>query len=274
MARLAHTVYAPDADRAGAGRGVPDRAPRRSTAGRTAYDGSRAGSSQQLKSMTSYLIGRFCSAVEAATHATYGDRAARSVRRRPGGRAVADPARDRRAQGHRRALRDERGDEPQRRAGGPRARGADARSPSACSPSAPRHPLDRAFQDDWAQAVNDAARCRVVVDQVASLTDPSALAWHARGWLTLEDREASRQVALRVGVVLPGGAVGVELLLELVLVRGAERRVRRPPPTPRSRPAAGDLLGRDRSLLLRGLGHRGGGGADVRVVLDAVGSGS
>jgi dGTPase len=42
------------------------------------------------------------------------------------------------------------------------------------------HHLDRGFADDWAAAGDDAARRRVVVDQVASLTDASAVAWHAR----------------------------------------------------------------------------------------------
>jgi dGTPase len=40
--------------------------------------------------------------------------------------------------------------------------------------------LERPFVDDWKDAVDDAARLRVVVDQVASLTDASALAWHDR----------------------------------------------------------------------------------------------
>jgi dGTPase len=40
--------------------------------------------------------------------------------------------------------------------------------------------LDRSFADDWAAAADDAGRRRVVVDQVASLTDASARAWHAR----------------------------------------------------------------------------------------------
>ncbi len=43
----------------------------------------------------------------------------------------------------------------------------------------PAH-LDRAFADDWQAAGDDAARMRVVADQVASLTDQSALAWHER----------------------------------------------------------------------------------------------
>jgi dGTPase len=43
----------------------------------------------------------------------------------------------------------------------------------------PQH-LDTAFASDWAEAPDDQARKRVVVDQVASLTDQSALAWHGR----------------------------------------------------------------------------------------------
>ncbi|WP_340540693.1 deoxyguanosinetriphosphate triphosphohydrolase [Nocardioides sp. GXZ039] len=40
--------------------------------------------------------------------------------------------------------------------------------------------LDRPFADDWHAAADDAARLRVVIDQVASLTDASAVARHAR----------------------------------------------------------------------------------------------
>ena len=40
--------------------------------------------------------------------------------------------------------------------------------------------LDQGFAEDWAAAPDDAARKRVVVDQVASLTDQSALAWSER----------------------------------------------------------------------------------------------
>lgn len=39
--------------------------------------------------------------------------------------------------------------------------------------------LDRPFADDWRDAADDAARLRVVLDQVASLTDQSAVARHA-----------------------------------------------------------------------------------------------
>ena len=40
--------------------------------------------------------------------------------------------------------------------------------------------LDAGFAADWREAADDSARKRVIVDQVASLTDQSALAWHAR----------------------------------------------------------------------------------------------
>ncbi|ROQ41179.1 dGTPase [Frondihabitans sp. PhB188] len=40
--------------------------------------------------------------------------------------------------------------------------------------------LDAGFRADWAVAVDDDARRRVIVDQVASLTDQSAMAWHDR----------------------------------------------------------------------------------------------
>ena len=40
--------------------------------------------------------------------------------------------------------------------------------------------LDRGLAPAWRQAADDAERLRVVVDQVAQLTDSSARAWHAR----------------------------------------------------------------------------------------------
>ena len=45
--------------------------------------------------------------------------------------------------------------------------------------SAPKN-LDSIFLEDWKHASNDAARLRVIIDQVASLTDPGAHALHAR----------------------------------------------------------------------------------------------
>jgi dGTPase len=38
--------------------------------------------------------------------------------------------------------------------------------------------LDAPFAADYKTAPDDATRLRVVIDQVASLTDPSAQAWH------------------------------------------------------------------------------------------------
>jgi dGTPase len=40
--------------------------------------------------------------------------------------------------------------------------------------------LDQAFAADWRGAADDAGRLRVVIDQVASLTDVSAVTWHQR----------------------------------------------------------------------------------------------
>ncbi len=40
--------------------------------------------------------------------------------------------------------------------------------------------LDPVFAPLWREAPDDAARLRVVIDQVASLTDPAAVAWHQR----------------------------------------------------------------------------------------------
>jgi dGTPase len=40
--------------------------------------------------------------------------------------------------------------------------------------------LDPLFRPAWDQAGSDDARRRVVIDQVASLTDTSAIAWHHR----------------------------------------------------------------------------------------------
>ena len=41
-------------------------------------------------------------------------------------------------------------------------------------------PLDAVFAPLWRAAQDDAARLRVVIDQVASLTDPAAVEWHRR----------------------------------------------------------------------------------------------
>ena len=39
--------------------------------------------------------------------------------------------------------------------------------------------LDPIFEDDWKRATNDSDKLRIVIDQIASLTDPGAYALHA-----------------------------------------------------------------------------------------------
>jgi dGTPase len=40
--------------------------------------------------------------------------------------------------------------------------------------------LDPVLRESWLTATDDAARLRVVVDQVASLTDRSVVTWHTK----------------------------------------------------------------------------------------------
>ena len=139
----------------------------------TSYDGSRR-SMASLKDLTSDLIGLFCTQVRDATRAAYGDRpfvrytadlvvpagtelaivalkgvAAHYVMRAQARVAVLDRQREMVTDLVARLWRD---------------------------PS----PLAPALRADLDAAGSDAARLRVVVDQVASLTDASATAWHAR----------------------------------------------------------------------------------------------
>jgi dGTPase len=128
-----------------------------------------------LKDLTSQLIGRFCAAAELATRAAYGrvpltryaaelvvperTRAEIAVLKAIGVFHVMNsPARQ-----HRRAEQ----------------RDLLAELVAALWKSAPAG-LDPAFAADFAAAADDEARFRVVIDQVASLTDASAVAWHAR----------------------------------------------------------------------------------------------
>jgi dGTPase len=136
------------------------------------YDRSRR-SLGSLKNLTSDLIGRFCGAVQEATFAASDGPFVRYVAEL----VVPDSARleiavlkgiaahyvmraeDRLALMHRqRDLLAELVEE------------IDKRGPDA---------LDRPYADDWHAAGDDAARRRVVIDQVASLTDASAVDHHA-----------------------------------------------------------------------------------------------
>src|SRR5690606_41844483 len=51
--------------------------------------------------------------------------------------------------------------------------------------------LDPVFAPMWKAAGDDAARLRVVIDQVASLTDPAAIAWHRRLCRTALDADSA-----------------------------------------------------------------------------------
>jgi dGTPase len=138
------------------------------------YDGSRR-TLAALKDMTSQLIGRFCDEAEAATHAAYGSgRLTRyaadlvvpretlvEIAVMKGLAAVyVMTARDREVlYVQQRELLFELVEQLRKLA------------PDELEPS---------FRDDWAEAADDDARLRVLVDQVASLTDVSAQQWHAR----------------------------------------------------------------------------------------------
>ncbi|MFC7405997.1 deoxyguanosinetriphosphate triphosphohydrolase [Georgenia alba] len=138
------------------------------------YDGSRRDLAR-LKDMTSQLIGRFCAAAEDATRASFGDG--------PLARYDADLM-----------VPDET-----------LAEIVVLKGLAAVYVMAPREhepvylaqrtilfdlvdalltagadQLEAPFAADWREAGDDGARLRVVVDQVASLTDTSAQQWHAR----------------------------------------------------------------------------------------------
>jgi dGTPase len=138
------------------------------------YDGSHPAQ-VGLKRATSVLTGRFVAAAVAATRAEHGDGALsryaadlvvpplvraqcallkgialRYVMRRPG----VGSWRDRQQQILRELV-------------------------AVLSERAP-DPLDAVFAPLWRAAPDDAARLRVVIDQVASLTDPAAAEWHSR----------------------------------------------------------------------------------------------
>ena len=140
----------------------------------THYDGT-AGAQQALKYATSTLIGRFCRAAELATRAQYGDEDLTSY--------AADlvvPARERAECALLKAVT------AHYVMGRPEAAGLQARERQVIAElvallgdRAPEA-LEPMYAEDWRQASDDAARLRVVVDQVAGLTDAAALAVHAR----------------------------------------------------------------------------------------------
>jgi dGTPase len=138
-----------------------------------AYDGSRR-SLAALKNLTSDLIGRFCGAVQEATFATA---SGPFVRYRANlvvpEQTLVEMAVLKGIAAHYVMQADDR------LALMSRERELISELVAALLAHAP-HSLDRAFADDWQAASDDAARLRVVIDQVASLTDASAVAWHDR----------------------------------------------------------------------------------------------
>jgi dGTPase len=138
----------------------------------TPYDGTRR-SLAALKNLTSDLIGRFCGSVQRATAAAYGAPLARyhaelvvpgttarqiAVLKGVAAHYVMRTENRKTLQTGQREL---------------------LTSLVGLLREQPQH-LDPAFADDHAEAGDDASRCRVVLDQVASLTDASAVAWHRR----------------------------------------------------------------------------------------------
>ncbi len=137
------------------------------------YDGSRR-STAALKNLTSDLIGRFCGAVQEATFASG---PGPLVRYRadivvPETTAVEIGVLKGIAAHYVMQADD-------RVAAMVQQRELLAELVTALADAGADH-LERPFVDDWQAAPDDAARVRVVVDQVASLTDASALAWHQR----------------------------------------------------------------------------------------------
>jgi dGTPase len=138
------------------------------------YDGSHRAQAA-LKAMTSVFTGRFVAAAVTATREANGGG---PLRRYQADLAVPDPVRAQCALLKGIALRyvmrrpDARGRyERQREILADLVQLLAARAPDG---------LDQVFAPLWKAAADDAARLRVVVDQVASLTDPSAVAWHER----------------------------------------------------------------------------------------------
>jgi len=138
------------------------------------YDGSRA-TLAQLKGLTSALIGRFCVGAEGATRTRHG-----------GGRltryaadlvvpeeTLTEIAVLKGIAAHFVMRREERTELLRQQ------RLLLAELVAALREAAP-DALEPVFAEDHHRADGDAAELRVVIDQVASLTDASAVAWHAR----------------------------------------------------------------------------------------------
>jgi dGTPase len=159
------------------------------------YDGGLA-SLAALKNLTSELIGRFCSSAQQATLAAAASPAASAapgpaVGAAPGPapgparltRYAADLVVPRRQRLECALLKGVTAQYVMSRAGAAESQAREreliaglAAAVRAGAPAA----LDPVFRPAYAAAVSDQERLRVVVDQIASLTDTSAIAWHRR----------------------------------------------------------------------------------------------
>jgi dGTPase len=128
-----------------------------------------------LKRLTSELVGRFVTAATGATRDAHGER---PLCRFSADLVVPAPARAEVALLKAVALRYVMSD-PDRLALQARQRELVAELGAALLAGAPQT-LDPVLAEDWAAAPDDAARLRVVVDQVAVLTDQQAVARHTR----------------------------------------------------------------------------------------------
>lgn len=140
----------------------------------SSYDGSRSGLAV-LKNLTSDLIGVFCGRVHEATRAAYGDQ---PLVRHDADLVVPDKTAHEIAvlkglAAHYVMRTPERAEIMDRQ----RTLLAELFEVLEASEG---QALDASFRADHAQAADDAARTRVVVDQIASLTDSSAVEWHRR----------------------------------------------------------------------------------------------
>ena len=144
------------------------------------YDGGPEGAAA-LKNVTSELIGRFCLAAQDATLAAHCD--APLTHPDPLTRYAADLVVPRRQRLECALLKGITAHYVMTRAGVAAAQARErellAELAFAVERGAPRT-LDPLLRSAWDAAVSDTARRRVVIDQIASLTDTSAIAWHHR----------------------------------------------------------------------------------------------
>jgi dGTPase len=145
-----------------------------------AYDGGPEGAAA-LKNVTSELIGRFCLAAQDATLAAHCD--APLTHPHPLTRYAADLIVPRRQRLECALLKGITAHYVMTRAGVVAAQARErellAELAFAVERGAPQT-LDPLLRPAWDAATSDTARRRVVIDQIASLTDTSAIAWHHR----------------------------------------------------------------------------------------------